>query len=246
MKRSRWLKPRVLIFFGLTLGICLGYIFGNTIEPNGKKPALTPEPPPNQRRLLFVGVDRVGMPGARLQGVWFVAFVPGRRPITFLPVYPAPLYRDRRENHTINVAFQINDDGRIDSKFFAAIDNVYGLHDFDTIVLDDIAMMQVVDFFEGVELGGKLVSGPWAIGSLTPPWRSLEDALNDQTTLLTQLCNRASFEKTSRNIQQIMDLMPEHLVADIEVNQAIDEWLGLLSSGPHLHCEFPFLEMETP
>lgn len=242
-------RPRILIFTvlfscGLAVGIWLGHSFGTSLRPPGsiQSAALPSTPPHNQRRLLVIGVDRAGSTKARLQAVWHITYLPQKALASFISLYPLDPDQ-RRPDSRLEETFRLRSNGEPDPAFLDTLREVYNLEQWHGLVLvDDIAMMQVVDFLGGVQEGTKTHSGLEVVGAIPPAWVDRRGAQAGQQELIRKLCNQISFEKSSRNYNELLNLMPAHLDAyGIEPTKAIQDWLDMISTEGPLKCEFPML-----
>jgi hypothetical protein len=249
-KPSRWPVYLLLLVFSLALGGWLGFRIGNVgeIKQLPTPPGAIPEPArADQRSLLILGVDRVDSSEARLQGVWYAVYRQNSPHITLVPLFPALTDGDAARARELNEAFRLRSDGAVDPAFFKAVGEEFGMSWDAYVLLDDIAIMEIVDFFGGVPVNGEVLSGPRAVGGILRAWEDPVAAVLGQASLLENLCQGITFDSTPKNYEKITSLIPDHLRSELTMDQAFSAWLGLLSSGPALACEFPSLRAtETP
>jgi hypothetical protein len=247
-KRRRWFAYLLLFGISLAVGGWLGFRIGEI----GETPSATPISPfpevtrPDQRSLLILGVDRVDSTEARLQGAWYVVYRQNHPRITLIPLYPAPPGSDSSRQAVLEEKFRLHSDGAVDPAFFRATQDRFEMSWDGYILLDDIAMIEIVDFFGGVTVNGELISGPRAVGSIPRPWDNSPDAVLQQAFLVETICENITLETTPKTYDKILSLIPEHLQTELTTDEAFSDWLGLLSSGDPLICDFPSLRPETP
>ena len=250
MKKRRRLAYLLLLGFSLAVGGWLGYQFGNVgaVAQTPTPPESIPEPArADQRSLLVLGVDRVDSSEARLQGVWYAVYRQNSPRITLVPLFPALTEGDSTRAVELDEAFRLRSDGAVDPAFFKAVSENFGMSWDAYVLLDDIAIMEIVDFFGGVSVNGERVSGPRAVGGIPRAWEDPPVAVLGQAFLLESLCREITFDSIPKNYEKILSLIPEHLRSELTTQQAFSDWLGLLSSGSALACEFPSLRgTETP
>jgi hypothetical protein len=237
-KRRRRIASLLLFCFSLAIGIWLGI---QIIPKSQSTPSTETQFSQDQQSLLVIGVDRADAADARLQGVWYVTYLNDSPHITLIPIYPDPNGNSRKKGQNLVDAFRIRQDGMVDPDFLKAIKQDQNLTWNTYVLVDDIAMMEVVDFFGGVLVDGEAINGPLAIGGIPRAWEKPREAILGQASLLDNLCERISFDSTPKNYQRIMALLPGHMRSEMSVDAAFQDWLKLISTSGTLNCEFPSL-----
>ncbi|MDX1436160.1 MAG: hypothetical protein R3335_05075 [Anaerolineales bacterium] len=242
-KRRRWFAYLLLFGISLAVGGWLGFKFGEfgKAPPATEFPISTEAPRPDQRSLLIVGVDRVDSMEARLQGVWYVVYRQNLPRITLIPLYPALPGSDSSRQSRLEDGFRMRSDGVVDPAFFRLARDSFSISWDGHVLLDEIAMIEIVDFFGGIEINGERISGPLAVGAIPQAKDRSPDAVLQQAFLLEALCQDITFESAPKTYEKILSLIPDHLQTELTRDEAFNDWLGLLSSGDPLLCEFPSL-----
>jgi hypothetical protein len=237
-KRARW-----FLYISLfALGILLGWKVGNSVQ----RPVEIDPPLDSQRNLLIIGVDRADATKARLQGVWYIAYRLDKPLVTLMPLYPAAPVSNSAHDQQLEQIFRINRGGVPDQEFIETIKSFHEINWDAQILIDDIAIMEIVNLLGGIEMNGIIQSGPRAVGDIPPAWEDRSGALQGQTQLLTQLCQKVSSYSEQYPIQQIVELIPKHIATELDVSDALDDWSRLINNGADLKCDFPLFDSPNP
>jgi hypothetical protein len=235
-KRARWFLYITLFVLGIYLGWKLGTLIQRPIEID--------PPLGSQRNLLVIGVDRNGTTKARLQGIWYVAYRLDKPLVTLMPLYPGAPVSNSERDQQLEQIFRINQRGVPDKEFIATIKSFHEINWDAQIVIDDIAIMEIVNFLGGLERDGKIQSGPLVVGEIPPAWENRSGALDGQTQLLDLLCQKAAARTELNNLQYIIDLIPHHIATELEVSEALEDWSRLITSDSDLKCDFPLRDSQ--
>ncbi len=235
-RRIRFPISFILFIGGLVLGIRLG-IFIAGEEPFSLLPFFGPRTPspviPGQKSLLIIGVDRLNAPPTSLQGAWYVAYVPETPVVTLIPLYPS---LDKGLNEQLENAFKIQHTNRLSRDFTNLLETTYNF-DWDThILLDDFAMIDLIDLLDGVELNGELQTGSQVVGAIPRAATSPIQALQGQIAVVRSLCARSDRLPGTFDLTEISKMFSPHLVMEINLEEAWAALSDLLAAGSPLTC----------
>ncbi len=242
--RTRSITYLILFVVGLAIGIRLGVLFVEDVREDGSItriwPSLTPtDDTLDQRSILIVGVDRVGTTQARLQAIWFAAYRPEYPVLTLLPLYPASHLSDPEQARLLEEAFTLDIAGELHPNFLNTVKAEFNLSWQVVLLVDDFAMMSLVDFMGGVVLDSAPINGITAIGNIPPAWEDPGGALQGQIELLKALCHQISLDDQDRNPESLHQLLPGHLrTQPATLAQLQSDWLAMLLLGSEIHCDF--------
>lgn len=247
--RARSITYLILFAVGLAIGIPLGVNFVGTLSDSGsteqaaQDPTATPDPD-DQRRVLIVGVDRVGTSQPRLQAIWYTAYIPDVPVVTLLPLYPASHLSSAGQAQVLEEAFSLDPSGELHPNFLNTIENQFRLKWHMAILVDDFAMMAMVDFMGGIGPGDNPANGVTTIGNIPPAWEDPQGALEGQLSLLRALCDEVSSDDQDRDIEALVLLQPGHLRTDPgNLIQLQSDWLSMLLLKADIRCDFPGLDL---
>ncbi len=239
--------PYLFIFLAcLVLGLAAGFYFKDSGEiPPTPTHILTPTPTSiaptfplssNQLNVLVIGVDRINAQ-ARLISVWMVILLHDDSEITFMPFYPTPAEHTSIDNARLLEAFQLDPTGKPDSEFLNLFGASYLMRGY--IVLDEIAMIEMVDFLGGLEPGVSQQIGAVTIGDMPLPWVDPFAAYEAQNELLSALCEKAIQLSTTTEVGDLLSLIPKHVYSDLPVLEIVEELRGYANRQQPLRCNFP-------
>lgn len=235
-----------LLIFGLCLsvGLMAGILIGNSIHLTNRmisedNDSLQINPTISQENILFIGFDHFKSQSPVLESVWLMIYLPSKYHLNLLPIYPTPFDQSLFESNSITSIIKIDQQGHPTEEFFER------LHSRDIrwnhyVLVDEAGMIETVNFFGGLQKESNVLNGANVINSLHLPWVNPSLSLQDQTSLLQGLCNEISQPSSNiLDINKILKLIPDHIRTDMDVSEAIQYWLQLLSKENQLDCEFP-------
>ena len=240
----RYLLLIILFIACLVLGFQAGQEFTKTWSGSSDSPpeySIAPTMAPlltDQTNYLVIGVDRIGSLNAQLLSIWLVIEVPSENRYMFLPVFPLDERLKPGTNQEIPDAFSITKNGEISVSFWEILQNreLWWHHYF---IVDEIAMMQLVDFIAGKTSGSILISGVDVIGKM-PPWREYPmDTSNYQAQLVQMLCGTSSELSPDTSLMSMLELIPDHAYTDLVTHELLTLWERILASSDSITCEFP-------
>jgi hypothetical protein len=249
MRGGRCLVYTLLVVLGLSIGLWIGFsiggfgrekLFGDSGETTEKLFF-----GPNQDAFLVVGVDHIS-PQAELVSLWFVAYLPDQPLVTLVPLYPGSSGAWPEGQQVLLEVFSLGADSRPNRQFLEAVDKQFNLRWNGYVLLDQFAMIQIIDFLGGVDLGEGLENGATVVGRLPPPSQDRQGSLQSQARLLAALCDRISPDQVKNDLDVIQKLIPTFLITDLDLEKVTTNWLRLAASTPPVRCKFPTIEVAGP
>jgi hypothetical protein len=241
-------RPRILItlliagtflVFGLWAD---GLLEGNSIQ-NRSIPAIQPTfpfptPITGQRNLLVIGVDKFQAKNPQLESIWMLSYFPESPQITFTPLYPASTPAALSGISDLLALFEINEQGVPSAAFLSALQEK-SIWWSGYIVLDEIALIQMVDFIGGLIIGEHVIDGAAALGNIPFAQADQKAAYQAQNDFLQDICKQIIRTRPVKDLQIITSLIPDHIQTDINLSQTLREWQSFLEANVQLNCEFP-------
>ena len=200
-----------------------------------------PTPTTGQRNILIIGVDRLSTrptTPSRLESIWLAAYLPGQPFVTLVSIYPPLPTENGKQRSTIEEDFQLDADGAPGVKLINYLRRRqiwWSGH----VILDEIAMIEIVDYLGGIPADNRRLSGAIALGEIPRPWDDSAAAIRGQTSLLKQLCRQAAQIPVNPDLSRIIALIPDNMYTNVDIQFALQEWQHLLSGESRLDCEFP-------
>lgn len=200
-----------------------------------------------QRNLLIVGVDDLGNPSPRLMSVWLVIYLNDSPHMMLLPIYPTTGTRldGNSSFEPLDRKFRLTSQRSLDPEFVEELTE----RDFwwtSQITVDQHALTDLVDFVAGAS-GNSSLDGVNAITSIPPPWENPKSSLFGQADLIKMLCQNSTGLSTVPRWQylHLFAMTQDHFSTAFEANEAVEEWLNLLSLAGGVSCEFPSMALTS-
>jgi hypothetical protein len=234
----------------LLLGIWTGKLSG-TLKP-ARGPIATlrsnspvPTPSNGQINLLIIGVDRLKSRQPRLESIWLLGYFPEEPHITLIPVFPVSPATQPAHLRSLEENLRISEGGRPGPEMLKTLhrDHIWWNR---YVIVDEIAMIEIIDFLGGVQVNDQRVKGALAISSFPLPQEDPAASLEGQTRLLRGICQQANLLLPSADLRKILHLIPDHIQTDADIFQAIRDWRALTHGREKLACEFPLQTESLP
>jgi hypothetical protein len=241
--------PVVFIVFML-LGIWTGKISGTFRPARGplatwqaNSPLSTPSN--GQTNLLVIGVDRLRSRQPRLESIWLVGYFPDSPHLTLIPVFPPPPNGDPAYLQSLGESFRVSENGVPGQETLRTLqeDHIWWN---SYVIIDNIAMIEVIDFLGGIQVNDRRIKGALAISSFPLPEEDASASLDGQTDLLQRICRQTNLLPPSADLRKILSLIPDHIQTDADIFQAMREWRTLNNGRGNLVCEFPLQKASLP
>jgi hypothetical protein len=236
--------------FTFLISISLGFWIGSRLGQKNIAPVRVvpahaqtsiplPSLPDGERIILVIDVDSLDLPQPQLQSLWLVTYYLDGKPIQWLPIFPSGESPMPSTEHDLFNSFKLeSNEDRItpSSEFFTWLeDNNYWLSGY--LLLDDVATAAIINLIGDIPT------------SLTPEenqFRQRVPALESQPTsptqqgmLLSRACRTLALQSMPPNWHLLLNLIPEHIVTDLDPEQLIKEILTITAPDTSWHCEFP-------
>jgi hypothetical protein len=241
---SSWRIAYAMVFvIFLLLGIWSGKLSGAFKSARGPIATLRansplPTPSNGQKNLLVIGVDRLKSRQPRLESIWLLGYFPDNPHITLIPVFPASPGIQPAYLRSLQKGLRISEQGRPSPEMLKMLqkDHIWWNN---YVIVDDIAMIEIIDFLGGIQVNERRVKGALAISSFPLPQEDASAALDGQTRLLDRICQQANLLLPSADLRKILNLIPDHIQTDADIFQAIRDWRALTHGKGSIVCEFP-------
>lgn len=246
-----WSMAYALIFaIFLLLGIWTGRLSGTFKPARGPIATLRsnsplPTPSNGQTNLLVIGVDRLKSRQPRLESIWLLGYFPDEPHITLIPVFPVSPATQPAHLRSLEENLRISEGGRPSPEMLKTLqgDHIWWN---SYVVIDEIAMIEIIDFLGGIQVNDQRMRGALAIGSFPLPQEDPAASLDGQTRLLRRICQQANLLLPSADLRKILHLIPDHIQTNADIFQTIRDWRALTHGRENLACEFPLQTESLP
>ena len=171
-----------------------------------------------------------------------------------MPIYPSLTQNQTgyktNQDAALARGFGLDDKHKPDLSFLKSLQD-RGLWWNNFIVLDELAMVQVIDLTDPVGEKGEMdqegayqLNGIRTLADLPLPWENPLAAVLSQAKLLADLCHEAPKVQSGTQVETSIfsDQLSHHLVTDINPDQIRKDWSNMMGIGTGISCEFPSLK----
>jgi len=249
----RW-APQILIgaavvLFAVVSGLVIASVRSPDIEPKLEKVAAAPvehDAQPNiygQQNILLVLVDRLdgGSQPPNLKGVWLVAYLPSSPFVTLMPLYPEALQGGAAEDANLENLFNFSPDGGPESQFLEAL-RAKDIRWDNYIVVDEFALLDMVDFMGGIELEQGYITDSSVVAWLTLSSKQPYG----QAALAGALCHKTAELLRTSQPDEVLERLSGHFYSDFGVSYIFSKWEEMSKFSISFTCEFPTLPDIAP
>jgi hypothetical protein len=202
-------------------------------------------PATGQRNLLVIGVDYLSASQPQLESVWLVMYFPGKLDFTFMPLYPQPADQKSLQDSTLVASFSQDEAGRPSKAFLQQLTSQAWWNNY--LVLDQDAMIALIDLVGGFTTGEGNIQGAKAIAGIAPASQDASAAYYDQASLLSNLCLQIQIHPPSiESIVATFRKLEANMVTDLDIKTILEEQPLVSRANLNLHCDFPLLTSSVP
>jgi len=234
-------------FLFMSIGIWIGGSLGVNPPVQGSMSHLKPTPSPiptladGERILLLAGVDQLNTTQPQLKSLWLLTYYLDEQPVQMLPIYPSHDDGQQLISAQILEQFSVVKVGgvtQLNPQFLTLLaENDFWLSGY--MLIDDQATARIIDMLGGLPTTSGICSGEQILKSIPPSVEYPKKAQSQQAALLRQACLAVSRLPVQPDWGSVLELIPEHLITDLNPLRLIDELEILVSDLSQLRCEFP-------
>lgn len=172
------------------------------------------------RSILILGVDNLGNEKPKIRAIWMAAFREFEQNIYLHGIrldMPVP----SKGNISLSELFGWRKASGIDKAFLAGLYEILPLQPDLTIIMDEVAFAQAIDYLQGVDIKGESFDGKGVLAFLSFSWEKPEVLLESQALIIQAIIPKALSQPESLELTQLVALLPDHAYLSVEVNQAI-------------------------
>ena len=231
----------------ITIGFWTGGGFDIHPQVKGGISHLKPPPSPiptlsdGERILLLAGVDQLDISQPQLKSLWLLTYYLDDRPVQLLPIYPAQGNGAQNlDPQSLEIFSVVRKDGvtELNPQFLSLLaKNDFWLSGY--ILVDDYATARIIDMLGGLPTTNGMCSGEQILKLIPPSTEHPQKAHAQQAVLLRQACLAVSRLPVQPEWDAIIELIPEHLITDLNPQRLVNELDILVSDLTQLRCEFP-------
>ncbi len=234
--------------FAVTLSI--GFWLGSALRENirlylpSKRSLPTAET--GQKNVLLVYVDDLESVEPRLEGVWLMVYTLPGKPLILFPVYPSDgsgaQALAEAANHQLEDKFKLDRKQHLDQGFIDILENERRILWDGYLVLDKTTAALAIETWSGYygEDYGRMV-----IEGIHHPWENPSEALNQQKSVISSICEQSSRLAAPPDLAGIYRQAKTHVATNLPPEQVIAEWQSMLATSDNLICEFPTFEKQS-
>jgi hypothetical protein len=118
------------------------------------------------------------------------------------------------------------------SDFLNGIREVLPLDPTLTIVLDDIAFAEIVDYLGGIEVQGNSLDGESVLTLLSLNWDQPKLLLENQAAIVRALIPKALDQPESPELTDLFNLVPSHAFLSMDISTTVAKIYPLRETSP--------------
>jgi hypothetical protein len=224
------------------VSLLAGIWAGNYIFPQPKNhPPITPTPSTSksilgkQDGVWLIAVDRINKTTPKIKGVWLLAYIIGYEKLIPLPFYPSD---NSQQDTELVKSFRITDSHQIAPAFW---DNLpkHGQIDQKYIVVDEIAAVEIINFFGGVTIEGKHLSGIEILSQAKNTQSDPHFLIKRQTVIMDSICKSIFNNQSVPDFPKLRRKIEKNILTNLDLGEQSMEIEKYLFNGEHKICEFP-------
>jgi hypothetical protein len=231
--------------------IIAGFWIGSQIKQNPTAQMIFNQPddlsvqipslPDGERIILVIGTDRLDITQPQLESIWLLTYYLQNKPIQLIPLYPsATTTASALETNLLNSFSMVNhgDQVVVNPDFLDLLsENNFWFSGY--VVIDQTAASQLINLIGGLQTDRGSLSGEQILRELPRTSENPLAALTQQAVLLGRACQTLSRRNEQPQWSIAWELIPDHLITDLDPIQLIAEYQSIGSGPTPLSCEFP-------
>jgi hypothetical protein len=114
------------------------------------------------------------------------------------------------------------------------------------VLMDQFAMISIIDSLGGIDLGDGTHNGALTIGNL--PIASVDPgaAVTAQSTLLSKICALILTHDAAIAVEDVLSLFPRHIRSDRTSLDLKSIWQTIITAEQQFSCSFPTIDSSVP
>jgi len=198
-----------------------------------------------QRSILLIGSSKISPSHPRLESIWLITYSSSDRTIHLLPIFPSGEEVVSDLGQQLDQSFDlINEQGNLkpSPEFINTLHaNNYRWSGY--LVFDKFAISNIIDLLGGIDLLGEVLTGDQATQRMPAAMDLPQEAFSFQVNIIQAVCRKLSELPSQPDWNQVISLIPKHIITDLNSDQLLIELDTLLSDKYSPSCNFPTLDV---
>lgn len=219
--------PLAIIIIVIVLCFALGVLNVFLTKSDGPAASATPMPtdPPVEtetalRSVLLLGVNRLDIDHPVLRSIWFALFQPGGDTV-YLHGIALNASAPDLDPGALHEIFTWDRETGTNETFRRMLFRVLPLTPDLTIVLDDHAFSNAIDYLGGIEFQGTRMDGEGILSIASQSTEEYDLLLGIQSEIIKAMIPEALKLAPSPELTELLNLVPEHADLSLDVNDAL-------------------------
>jgi len=233
---------RIFLVSTFLVSLLAGIWAGNYIFPQQTNhPPINPSPPTilstpgKQDGVWLIAVDRINNSTPKIKGVWLLAYIIGYEKLIPLPFFPTDNFLHDTE---LVKSFRITEGHQIAPAFWDKLPK-HGQIDQKYIVVDEIAAVEIINFFGGVTIEGKHLNGREIISQSKNPQSDPHFRIKQQTVIMDSICKSIFNNQAIPDLAKLHRKIEKNILTNLDLGEQSMEIQKYLFNGEYKVCEFP-------
>lgn len=237
------IKIRIFLVSSFFMSVLAGFWSGTQvfrIEKHETKQASYPylrptKVPGDQDGIFIIVIDNLNGPKPKLEGVWLFTYITNYVAIKPLPLYPS---ENSLQDDELVKSFQLTSNYEIAKVFWDFLQN-HGHPVRDYILVDEIALVALINLFGGITIQGKYMLGPEVLDSIPNSWDDPIGSMIGQIAVIDSMCKSVLHSNPTIDWHEFHVGIKDHLVSNLDLEVKSQEWQKIIASGKYKVCDFP-------
>jgi hypothetical protein len=219
--------PFIVIILVVILCFVLGILNVFIRDPEAPTPA-SDTPLPTEiavtdspiQSILIIGVDDLRNLKPKLRAIWVAAYRSSEK-IIYLHALSLDTPLPEDPTTTLQDNFSYAPQSGPGVEFLDGIHDVLPLDPTLTMVLDDIAFAELVDYLGGIEVQGNALDGESVLTFLSLHWDQPKLLLQNQASIVRALIPKALDQPESPELTDLFSLVPSHAFLSMDISTTV-------------------------
>jgi hypothetical protein len=201
------------------------------IPPPAPSPSAIVEDASNLRSVLIVGVNDLQSTAPELRAIWILLYEVSGETL-YIHGVPIDAAADDQGSSDLTRTFSWSIQDGLNQEFLDELHQVIPLSPDLIVVNDEVAFTSAVNYLGGVDLEGAKLDGEDVLGFLSLSWEKSNVLLNNQALILEALIPRAIAIAPSRELTELVELIPDHVYLSQDVTDSVNMLTPLRDISP--------------
>lgn len=187
-----------------------------------------------EKTILIAGVETLETPRSVLESAWLLSYQEDIMELKLTPLYPVAETAHLFEYLGPHPPIMVSTENLDEFKTLPVLTG-QGVSWDDVILIDEYALNMIIETTSAVP---NLASPKKVAQTLEKAWIDPDKTLAQQKNIITYLCSHPKPFGNLESIQNLLNLIPNHIHTTLTEDYLLSQWQFLTNSGFPLECNF--------